>query len=504
MAFDNPTDTGYFKMSPDDPNAQPLHPSKGYVEGMLARHADDRAERADRRAEDTQMMAHTEFENGQEDRANKTTMQAGMAQAGKTGGYSGVIDYLKTMDPEKAMAFESAKTGLDNQILKNNILQATIPSMQAKAMTESYTALGRMGFAVNNAPDADKDGMYQRMLPMIKTVVPDAPDSYNQDAKHIFLLATAQATPANILYKNTQDKVTSESAMGKLSTDIRSRLQAGVDASSPELQTMIKAYNAYGSKADEANNNLQDQEYGRLIKQAQATKDQSQATAAKYGLTSKMNKDLQSESKGYNDFKQQYAKFTGSLDAALNGGATAQEAAAQSLAPLLRKGKLSDKMISNLGNSDSVLDGALKKVNSYAGAGRIAFTPQEIQRMKVVGDSVNQSMQKEQNGIVQKYLGLANKAGVDPIDLGIQLPQNKPQYTLQQIQQIAQKAITPKEKGGMGKSPQAVQKLVESLSSQISDQKPTNQTTNAATASATAPQQPGAAYAPDNGGDDGQ
>ena len=165
-----------------------------------------------------------------EDRQKESFIQAGMAKAGQDGGYNGVIDFLQAVDPTRALGFHKAKIGLDNDILGNQVLQATSQTKILGAMVESYGILGKMGHTVMKAPEGQQNGLYQSMLPMVQKVNPNAPTTFNESAKNMFLLASAQASPASQVFGNKQEMQTNNSKIGKLSMEIGILAKRGATA----------------------------------------------------------------------------------------------------------------------------------------------------------------------------------------------------------------------------------------------------------------------------------
>jgi hypothetical protein len=224
----------------------PQDAGPGFVEGYLKAQDNRRAEAGSNRANKGVELAQGKFgimneqqSWAREAHAKEDVIQAGMAEAGKEGGYSGVIDYLKGTDPSRAMEFEKAKLGLDESIMKNSVMQAVVPTQQARAMVESYGALGKMGAAILSAAPEDRQDMYTAMQSMIKTVNPDAPASV-EDAIPMFKLSMAQSMPEDILYKSKKQEISWKGEVGKALADFEQGKKVYAEGSS-ELKMLEQA-----------------------------------------------------------------------------------------------------------------------------------------------------------------------------------------------------------------------------------------------------------------------
>jgi hypothetical protein len=179
----------------------------------LRNREDNRAERDQSIQEENQTMQRTVFQKEQ-------AVQAGMMQAAQEGGYAGVINYLQNADPERALRFTKEKNDLDQALMKTDVMKAAVPSQIAQIQAEAYGTLGKMGAALLNAAPEDRSAMYENLLPMIKQINPDAPTSLNNKAVGMFMLAQAQATPANTLFSAQQQLKTTQTDMGKALEDL--------------------------------------------------------------------------------------------------------------------------------------------------------------------------------------------------------------------------------------------------------------------------------------------
>ena len=448
------------------------HKSWGYIKGYLKAKDLQKQQNQDARAQGAMYLAEEEgirqekmldmkqekFSWEREDRAKGIKLQEGMASAMQAGGYSGVIDFLKANNPKMAMQFEDARMDLDAKMMKSDVMKAAMPNEYAKILAEGYGIIGQMGSQLLKAPEKDRAGMYKALQPILSKINPDAPKTLNKEAINMLQLGAAQSMPANIAYQNQQQMITAKSRLGKLDVDIRSRIANGETVEdSPSLRAMVDKYQKETTNAEIAKMRLDDIEFKNQLQDAQRARNTAQMQQAKYNLTSSMNSKLQSESKAYLAFRDQKATFDGAIKAISSGGGGAAEVAAyRQVAMMFNKGALSDPDVAAFANSDDMIRSARKKLESIDnGEGIKALNPSEVQRLKVLMNSVSEKIQAKQDAINKRYKGMASKFGVDAKDLSIYETLNDadgnqfegvPDYSKADIEYTAKlKGISPQE-----------------------------------------------------------
>lgn len=191
-----------------------------YIQGARAAKEDSRADQAMAMQQQYANQSAQKFQWEGQDREKQQAIQAGMAEAAKTGGYSGVVAYLQNADPEMAMKFEYSKNKLDQSMMETEAFQLAHANDKAKVLMEGYGIMGKMGYALLNAAPEDRDEMYQGMLPMIKAVNPNAPDTLDEKAAGMLMLGAAQAMPTNQLFLGKQNEVQFQSRLGQTLLDV--------------------------------------------------------------------------------------------------------------------------------------------------------------------------------------------------------------------------------------------------------------------------------------------
>ncbi len=444
--------------------------SWGYIQGWLKAKEFEATKNADARAQGQLYLAESEdvrqdkmmdmkqeaFSWQREDRQKDQFIQEGMVKAMQTGGYSGVVDFLKTAKPKMAMEFENARMDLDAKMMKSDVMKASMPNEYAKILAEGYGIIGQMGAQLLKAPEEDRSQMYKILQPILAKVNPDAPKTLNQEAVNMLQLGAAQAMPANMAYASNQQMITAKSRLGKLDVDIRSRIANGETLeNSASLRAMVAKYEKENTMAETAKARLDDIDFKNQLQDAQKSRNTAQMQQAKYNLTASMNSKLQAESKRYIEFLDQKNVFDGAMAAiSSGGGGAAQTAAYRQVAMMFNKGALSDPDVAAFANSDNTILSARKKIESVNSEdGIVALNPTEVQRLKILMGEVSSKIQDKQDKINKRYKAMANKYGVDSSELsfyeplqdvdGSQLPAGIPENIKRQAQEAISKGADP-------------------------------------------------------------
>lgn len=402
MPFNQQSDTGYFPMSQEDiakedplinAQKQGAYIDKNFVQGYLASQENKRANQDDARKERVLGMQEEAFGFQREDRQKEAILQAGMRDAAKENGYQGVINYLETADPERALKFTQAKLDLDDHILKNSVLQSTSEFEKNRAMIESYGLLGRMGAQLLQAPQQARADMYQQMLPMVKAVNPAAPETLNDSAVNMFMLATAQAMPQSQALTQSNNVLTSQSQLGKIDMDIRSRLAAGVDADDPGLQSLMAERDRATARTGQALAQLANAQVGLISKQQSMEQQQMQANEA-------VNKNLQAASKDWVNFIPSYTAVKGALTqlSADPNNAALQNAVGRSFVKAFNSGAMSDADAA-IAFTAAGVPALWKKVQSTISGQVVSYNAQEIKNIDDAFNALKNSKLEYQKSI---------------------------------------------------------------------------------------------------------
>lgn len=358
-----------------------------------------------KRANATMRIAQTRENVKEQEEQREMVIQEGMRMNAVKGGYEGVIDYLEGVDPERALVFNKAKTKLDQDLLKTDVMKAQHPAQIAGAMLEGYAVLGKVGSAILQADPSERDNMYQMMLPVIKTVNPNASESLNGDATNMFALAIAQATPENQLFKSQKAAVTSESALGKIDTDLKSRYAAGYDANDPTIQALQAQREAYGMAAIKSR--------AQLVK-TQLSIDAKQQNIEQGNMQSQemFNKNLEKASQPFNDFSENAVGFKAAIDTLKQDPNNYQaQVNLQTLSvKMYQKGVLTDpdmdRQLSAYGYPS-----ALKTMQAVAQGKKVNLNTTEIQEMSGAFEQIEKIQLERQQGRESQFATAAESYG---------------------------------------------------------------------------------------------
>lgn len=176
---------------------------------------------------DDQSMKREEFGWKRQDRDRQQNLLNGMSQAASEGGYEGVIDFLKIANPEEAIKMHAEKLKLDNAIMSNDVMKAVTPNLKNQALLESYGVIGKMGQAILNAPEKDRQNMFNTMQPMLQKVFGRESPKTLEEAAPYYMLAVAQNTPENILYASNKQSALLDTEVGKYTAAQQQLLKQG-------------------------------------------------------------------------------------------------------------------------------------------------------------------------------------------------------------------------------------------------------------------------------------
>lgn len=342
------------------------------------------------------------------DRAEQAVISDGMAKASASGGYQGVIDYLKGVDPDRAMSFTQNKLALDASMAKNDVMQAALPGMKVQAMVDGYKALGNMGYALLKAPPGDRDNMYKTMLPMIRTVNPDAPDSLDGGGTSMMMLAASQADNKSLLATTGLGQNVMKTQIGQTSAALND-LAAQGKQNTPLFKDLTDHLN--GLKAN-------DQKLGFENIKAQAAamlgqQGQNPEANAKLGMALTKQLEDQTKASGYYKNLEETKHVMAELDTIDKYGAGSKQAALatgalrMSLARMLHGGR---PTAADYAHAQAAGGGAVisKNVQAWAEGQQVAFAPWEVSQASVLMKTLVNNQLNDQHTLENQHKKFAN------------------------------------------------------------------------------------------------
>ncbi len=430
---------------------------------------------------DDQSMKREEFGWKKKDRYKQEAIDKGMIEASQAGGYTGVVQYLSQVDPEKAIQFHANKLALDDKIMQNDVMKSVVQNKKMDAMFESYGVIGKMGAALLNAPETQRADMYQQILPMVKKVVPDAPDTLNGQAIGMFMLGAAQSMDANQIASTALGVDKATDAIGKNVAAMKSLEQQG-KTNSPEYQ----ARSAELAKQQQVNDSLQLQntnaKLSALSKDANIQNKQLAAT-----LTVK--NDLAKTSKSYTDFMGSYQQIKPLLDIidTKPNDANARIQLRQYVARQTEKGVMTNQDIERMSSAAGYAKMSKNIVGYMTGQSQV-LNDQEIVQIKDMMNAFakeqynNQILKEQKYGemIGSKFDGLLNYKDIPkPSQMYVDTiaPSNaKPQPTADDIKEgLSSPAAMQEFQSFFGQDPRAIMQQNQQSQAQGQQGQPTGQ-----------------------------
>ncbi|CAB4120943.1 hypothetical protein UFOVP1_46 [uncultured Caudovirales phage] len=428
----------------------------GWVNGVMmaqqnARANDSQSNQDQQQANQNQQSANANEAFGWQRSmvARQQAIMQGMSQAAQAGGYTGVIDFLKVADPDRAMAFENAKDNLDQNIMKTDVMKnITIPQAKQEAMFQAYGHLGSMGFALLHAPPGQQQAMYDQMQPMVKAVMgPNAPSNV-QDFAPIALLGVAQAAGVNQLMQAQ-----------KTASNMSSKTGQAID-------DYTKASNYYGTDSPQASAALQN------VQQMQQTQgfnnDKASFLAAQQGPqeVQKLNQQLQDSQKSFNAVNTAHSNLGHVLINPGQAQAPGNDAnlAINYITTMIGKVPRVNPQTGELLDSESMPEQALKTYDQATIGG--GFTPDVRQSLLEQENQMYNSQKANMDAQTSRYKANAVMRGL-PVDQIVSPIATTPQgqYTTEQLtnmKDIQTQVINNNQKA----SPQAKAAALQQLNTQ--------------------------------------
>ncbi len=348
--------------------------------------------------QDDHAMKRTEF--GWKEREDKRAVDIrdGMLHAAQSGGYEGAIDFLKVTDPEKAIQFTADKLKLDAGITQNSILKTKDETSKKEALFATYGLLGKMDTAILKAPAELQAQMYQQSMPMRLKLNPAAPTEWGDEAKGNALLASYQATPANILFDASKQYGAGVGELDKLNVQMGQLNKQGLTAeNSSRVRDLQLSIDGIRGKINASAMQSQRAE----IKTA---KDKQSMETAVFNNTEKYNQNINKANPEYNTFMKNYSVAKPNLDILREEGTSTPRAKyaanglARQYAKMYNTGQLSDTDV-QVGFIARGWGDLWKKLQSQAGGEAITLNDTEIKGLTDAWQSIEDYHIKQQTGI---------------------------------------------------------------------------------------------------------
>lgn len=377
---------------------------EGYVKGVQAAIEMKNSQAALTNQNRTVDMGQERLSYDRTDREKKRAIDDGMMQAAQIGGFSGVVDYLKTVDPDRALVFNTAKQEMDQKMIQTDLMRALAPVEQAKAMAEGYGVLGKMGKALLDAPPADRQNMYQHMQPIMRAVLGNNIPASVEQAAPLFMLGAAQATPADALFKSKQTSLEMKSKVGELMGDVQKAASLyGTDSEQYKLLRQHLGDTIY------ATNTISTERTEKLLLQSDNQKLDNEAVMRKEWQA--YNKDYKQAADSWNKVDK-IAQVYQNAPPNANLGATDMALVFTWMKTLDPTSVVREGEYANAQNSAGVPEYARALYNKTIGEGQLSPVSRNeiIKSAKQMYDAQKQSYDQS----TEQYRALAKRKGLDP------------------------------------------------------------------------------------------
>lgn len=394
-----------------------------YIEGALRAKDEIRKDQSMAMQQQYANQSAQRFQWEGQDREKQQEILTGMQNAAQSGGYTGVIQYLQKTDPSIALKFEKSKNELDQAMMETQTYQLAHSNDKLKVMVEGYDILSKMGSGLLNAQPEERENMYQAMLPMVKQVNPNAPDTLDDKAISMFMLAAAQRDPNSLKLQSQQVQEGAATYIAKLHQDYNNYIAKGGSPDDPTAQDIQKQIQATNNKADQAKDVADQAHYKNIMQGAVTAKNN-------FTLQSSMQKNYDQRTKPFMEKQMALANVKAQLQELLNGNPNAGIALQFAIARVNNgAGALTQPDVDAASGGDSGVAQIQKKLLSAVGSeGQVTFNDREKVWLKDLVKAYEKAYTTKLNDINNYYqqqaIQFSRPPSQDGTDKGFQIKLN--------------------------------------------------------------------------------
>lgn len=375
----------------------------------------------------------------------EVAIREGMAQASQLGGYTGVVEFLKQVDPDKALKFEMKKNDLDQALMSTDVYKMAHSNDKLKVMVEGYDILSKMGAGLLFAKPEERGAMYEGMKPLFAQVLGEGnvPDTV-EAAAPMLMMAAAQNDPKNLQTQAAKLREGAASTIGKLQQDYNNYIAQGGSIEDPEAKNIQKQIDALNTKADQATDVAQTAHYRNIMNNAKTQNDNYKIQSA---MQDDYNKDPVIKSAATQT--QVLDKLNSLLSQTAPGQGQTGTALAYTLAKWWGDSRVSDADFDIQTKGSSTLMNLKKTIESaYDSKGQVSFDSTQLGQIKDL-ISATQSIQTKRVNERNDYwreqsLRFSRPPSQDGVDKGFQVNLQYLNQPPQEDIEILKKAPTPK------------------------------------------------------------
>lgn len=389
---------------------------KSFVEGYLAMQKNSRENDENAMAASTQHIKEEIMGMNRTEWQKKQAIDQGMVTAARAGGYGAVIEFLRANDPDRALAFEKEKAGLDSSIMNNETYKLAHENDKAKVMLQGYSLLGGIGATIMNMPANQREEAYAHLAPIAQQIDGSMPNKLDGSAITKLGLGMALSTPENILYDKSKQMVQAQSASGRLQADIEAREARGETINNSEgLRSLYMDRAKEQNAAIKSQNEIEQMKYQKQQQELKQSTDQLDYQNKRQQLIGSITDNYVKRSKDYAEFQSGSAKVWTSLDVLAKD--PTNPAAQKVLQFAFAKanaggGPMSDQDVTMLANTDAKLSQAYKLMQNISTGNSVAINPNEIENIKVMYAALQDVYEKRQSQTNRFYQTQLEQNGV--------------------------------------------------------------------------------------------
>lgn len=336
---------------------------------------------------DSHMMKREMHAWKREDRETAKMKQQGMMQAAQSGGYEGVIDYLKGVDPVQAIKIHADKLKMENLMMNNEVVKSQVPGKQAAAILEGHKILARIGVGVLNTPPAQQEQAYQNMMPMVKKVWPGASGDLAKDSTNL-LTSFAISMPQNQIYGGGKQEQSLGQKIVALDAQINQAVALGKN---PQQDPNLKALMLDRQRLMEQQKKVGLQ---NLTMQNRVEKDQQK-------LIDDYNKYLTTNSKDYVQFLTFSERVNGAIETYKNNqqNQVARNIVARTIAKMANgAGVMTDKDVEQVVQQDALWQRYKEKFKGWTEGDEINITVNDMNALIETYGKIKEIVDQKQGG----------------------------------------------------------------------------------------------------------
>ena len=348
----------------------------------------------------------------------------GRDKAVSHGGLPELLDYLDNTRPEEGQALRMGQSQLNNSILQG-------AKGELEVFEKNQQLLGNVYSQLHQLDPAQRQKVYEDVLPQLRKLDPDAPDKYDQGRA---IMSISQALPASYRYTANKQASQAQTQVGKAYQDKQKLLEQGADSNSDVIKSLDAEIEAGTFERAKALSKATELEM-------KAVKDRASTAKIFADRYDKATKDYKVLLENYTKAQGLYAEAAG-----LNGkdpNAAAQTTLATLMARAASPGVVTDEDFARAAKTDSWM-AQLWQMKNRAYRGDL-LTRKEVENVMATFEGMKVEQDKMYEPIIDQFKKLAKKSGLDEEDVVLDLKKGINKKTPEQKVKMLQETYPTKD-----------------------------------------------------------